>query len=292
MGTSIKNSGAGKLSSLIPSWLESAPSPPIAIPEIAPQMPGATPVPAQPPNQPLPELPALPEPADPKRFQSARTYFGKSVRSGLGSGGRELRKAVSSYVRKGYGGSRNAARRVSHSTRTAGKIIGFAQAIRDQGFPQAVKEFGITALIGKPINDAVAILIDAFTGPATTTDENITRDAWCETLKEMMDNGVTDIEKLTPGDWATAVEAFICKAIELQVFNEIGIEAISEAQDVSKLDQIENDLTSLIRGQVQDTIVPLIQDGQVRSQIELDQYMNNIAERAFDYLDALGDQED
>lgn len=260
---------------------------PSALPASPPNHP-----PSLQPNQTLPALPALPEPADPKRFQTARTYFNKSVRSGRGGGGRELRKAVSSYVRKGYGGSRNAARRVSHSTRTAGKIIGFAQAIRDQGFQQAVKEFAIVALIGKPISDAVTILIDAFTGPATTTDENITREAWCETLKEMIDGGVTDIEKLTPAEWATAVEGFICKAIELQVFNEIGIEAISEAQDVAKLDQIENDLTALIRGQVQDTIVPLIQDGQVRSHAELDQYMTGIAERAYDYLDALGDQED
>jgi hypothetical protein len=290
MGTSIKNGGAGKVSALIPSWLEPGIAPPIAPAPFTPQMPPAPP--SQAPALPLPELPVLPEPADPKRFQSARTFFNKSVRTGRGGGGRELRKAASSYVRKGYGGSRNAARRVSNSTRTAGKIIGFAQAIRDKGFQQAAKEFGVTALIGKPINDAINILIDAFTGPATTTDENITREAWCEAVKEMIDGGVTDIEKLTPAEWATAVEGFICKAIELRVFNEIGIEAVSEAQDVAKLDQIENDLTSLIRGQVQDTIVPLIQDGQVRSQAELDQHMTSIAERAYDYLDALGDQED
>jgi hypothetical protein len=214
------------------------------------------------------------------------------VRSGIGGGDTDLRKAVSEYVRKGYGGGRSLSGRVSNSTRAAGNILGFAQAIRDQGFGAAVKQFGLQGLLGKPIEEAAAFLIDAFAGPAITTDDNIAREAWCEAVKEMIDDGTIDFETLTPDQWAQAVEVFLCKAIELRAFNEIGNDAVGIAPEVAKLDEIENDLSALIRGQVQDTIVPLIQDGQMRSVEQLNQYVAAIADRAADYLQALGGEED
>lgn len=306
MGTAAKNQGPGQASSLIPSRLQSptedddAPAAPTAgtadqpgstEPE-PPDEPGAAPEAENPEETPLPSLSPLPPQADPRRFQSARTHFNKSARSGLGGGGRELRRAVSEYVRKGYGGARGASGRVSHSTRAAGNVIGFAQAIRDHGFAEAVKQFSLQGLLGKPISEAAALLIDVFAGPGTTTDENITREAWCEAVKEIIEGGTTSFENLTPAQWAEAVEVFLCKAIELRIFNEIGNDAVGLAQDVAKLDQIENDLSALVRGQVQDTLVPLIEDSQVRSATELNQYINSIVDRAFDYLEALGGEED
>lgn len=181
--------------------------------------------------------------------------------------------------------------RVSNSTRAAGNILGFAQAVRDQGFGAAVKQFGLQGLLGKPIEEAAAFLIDAFTGPAITTDDNIAREAWCEAVKEIIEGGTTNFETLTSDQWAQAVEVFLCKAIELRIFNEIGNDAVGIAPDVAKLDQIQDDLSTLIRGGVQDTMVPLIQDGQMRSVEELNQYVNAIADRAGDYLQALGGEE-
>jgi hypothetical protein len=176
---------------------------------------------------------------------------------------------------------------MAHSARTAGNIIVFAQTVRQQGFDAAAKQFGLQGLIGKPIGEASAILIDAFTGPAITTDENISRDAWCEAVKELIEDGVTDFEDLSPDQWAQAVEVFLCKSIELRIFNEIGVEVVGIAASVARLDQIHNDLTSLIRGHVQNTIVPLLQDGQSRTSEELNRYVAEIVDRAFDYLQEL-----
>lgn len=307
MGTSAKNSGPGQASSLIPSWLEPGGGGSGAGAESEPQPPENPPVEPENPDTPshsdsegepdekpsdLPQLTPLPPTADSNRFRSARTLFNRSARSGQGGGDRELRKAVGEYVRKGYGGGRNASGRMAESTRAAGNIIGFAQAIRDNGFEAAAKQFGLQGLLGKPIEEASAVLIDTFTGPAITTDENISRDAWCEAVKELIEGGTTNFESLTPDQWAQAVEVFLCKAIELRVFNEIGIEAIGIAPSVAKIDEIENDLAALIRGQVQDTIVPAIQDGQTRSIAELNQYVNGIVDRAFDYLQDLAGEED
>jgi len=172
-------------------------------------------------------------------------------------------------------------------------MLGFAQAIRDQGFQEAAKQFGLEGLVGKPIEEAAGILIDVFAGENVTTDDNISREAWCETVKELIERGTTDFEKLTPQEWAQAVEVFLSKAIELRVFNEIGNDAIGIAPDVATVDQIENDLRSLIQGQVQDKIVPLIQDNQVRTAQELNQYVNEIVSSAGDYLEELaGTEED
>lgn len=295
MGTSAKNTGPGATSPLIPTWLEpGGDSEPTGKGE--PSGDGAPETPSAPategpntdmlPSAPdLPQLPALPPEADSNRFRSARTHFNKFARS---SGtGASLGRAVAEYVRKGYGGARGASARMAHSARTAGNIIGFAQTVRQQGFDAAAKQFGLQGLIGKPIGEASAFLIDAFTGPAITTDENISRDAWCEAVKELIEDGVTDFEDLSPDQWAQAVEVFLCKSIELRIFNEIGVEVVGIAASVARLDQIHNDLTSLIRGHVQNTIVPLLQDGKSRTSEELNRYVAEVVDRAFDYLQEL-----
>jgi hypothetical protein len=203
-----------------------------------------------------------------------------------------LGRAVGEYVRKGYGGGRGFSGRVSNSSRAAGNMLGFAQTIREQGFQEAVKQFGLQGLLGKPIEEAAGILIDVFAGEGVTTDDNITREAWCETVKELIERGTTDFENLTPEQWAQAVEVFLSKAIELRVFNEIGNDALGIAPDVATLDQIQHDVASLIQGQIQDKIVPLIQDGQVRTVPELNQYVNEIVSCAGDYLEALAGEEE
>ena len=203
-----------------------------------------------------------------------------------------MRRAVGSYVRKGYGGGGGIAGRVGNSARAAARMMGFAQAIRDQGFQEAIKQFGLQGLVGKPIEQAAAILIDAFAEEGVTTDDNIAREAWCEAVQEMIEAGITDFENLTPEQWSQMVETFLSKAIELRTFNEIGNEVVGIAPDVATSDQIEQDLASLIRGQVQDKIVPLIQDGQVRSINELNQYVAEIVSCAGDYIDALAGEEE
>ena len=308
MGTSAKNSGPGQSTPLIPSWLEQEcggeggtgkPEEPAKPPETESPPPkktdgenpdtkndsGQT-------DQPLPPQQPLPPIGDPTRFRSAKINFNKAVRSGIGSGGKELHRAVSDYVRKGYGGGKGLSQRVANSTRAAGNIIGFAQTIRDKGFAEAVKEFGFQSLIGKPIEEAAGSLIDAFTGPGITTDDNIAREAWCETVKELIKSGTTDFASLTPEQWAQAVEIFLCEAISLRIINEIGNDGVGIAPDVNKIDEIERDLVSLIRGQVQDKIVPLMQDGENRSIAELNQYVNGIVDIAADFLQALGGEED
>lgn len=170
--------------------------------------------------------------------------------------------------------------------------MGFAQSIRENGFEAAVKEFGFQSIIGKPIEEAAGALIDAFTGPGVTNDDNIAREAWCETVKEMLKDGTTDFASLTPEQWAQAVEIFLCEAIELRIINEIGTDGIGLPKDVSKIDEIENDLSSLIRGQVQDKIVPVMQDGQKRAIAELNQYVNQIVDLAADYLQGLSGEDE
>ena len=182
-------------------------------------------------------------------------------------------------------------RRMSNSTRIAGNIVGFAQAINSQGYNAAIKQFGLQSLVGKPIQEAAGILIDAFTGPGVTTDDNIARDAWCEAVKEIIGKGITDFATLTPAQWAEAVETFLCQAIELRILNEIGNEIVCIATDIARVDQIEEDIKIIIRDGFEGKLAPLIEDGQARSTSELQQCVNEIVGQAADYIEALGEDE-
>lgn len=294
MGTSAKNSGASPTSALVPSWLDA----------VAPDIDTAAPVQSPPnlkPNQKLPTdptppnqeepnpLPAIPPEGEPNRFRTARLSFNRAARGG--SIRNSLGRSVSEYVRSAMGGSGRAAGRIRHSSRTAGRMIGFAQDIREHGFREAAKQFGIEDLTGKPIGEAVARIIEAFSAPGGAIDEAITRSAWNDTLLEAVELGLTDFEALTPEQWSGLIELYIAKSIELRVFNDVGNDSVSNAADVEHLNAIQSELHELIFGAVHGRVSPLIEAGRRFSDAELQQMADNIYELAFAYLEELGGEE-
>jgi hypothetical protein len=150
MGTSAKNRGSSSANPLVPSWLEGgapdpAPLPPPTPPNVASPQDQSTPQLPSPPPLPLPSLPPI---GDKDRFRPVRIAFNRAVRHG--NVRENLGRSLSGYSRRGVGGSRTGARRMGNSSRSAGQILGFAQAVRDAGFPQAADEFGIGDLTVDP----------------------------------------------------------------------------------------------------------------------------------------------
>ncbi len=188
------------------------------------------------------------------------------------------------------GGSNTAARRMSNSSRSAGRILGFAQEVRDVGFAQAAEEFGVGDLSGKPLSEAVSRLTEAFCDPGGGIDEAITRAAWNETLLQAIQQGVEDFETLTPHQWTSLVEIFIAVSIEFRVFNDIGNEGIGSASNVEQIDDIQAELHDLIFGAVQGKLAPIIGGDNRLSNSELRLVADSIYQLAFAYLEALEEE--
>jgi hypothetical protein len=287
MGTSAKNSGASPTSALVPSWLDAVapaePSPDSQPNQQPPTEPGA---PNQEGSAPLPEIPPG---GEPNRFRTARLSFNRAARGG--SIRNSLGRSLSEYVRSGMGGSGRAAGRMRHSSRSAGRMLGFAQGVQQSGFREAAKQFGIDDLAGKPVGEAVARITEAFCSPGGAIDEAITRTAWNDTLLEAIEQGLTDFEALTPEQWGGLIELYIAKSIELRVFNDVGNDSVANAADVEQLNAIQSELHDLIFGAVHGRVSPLIEMGQRLSDAELQQMADTIYELAFAYLEELGGEE-
>jgi hypothetical protein len=294
MGTSAKNPGPSPASALVPSWLDAvvpdvevpAPAEAQENPETEHQPPAESAQPEQ--HQPNP-LPALPPTGDANRFRAARRSFNRAT-GGAGISD-SLRRSVSDYVRTGMGGSGRAAGRMRHSSRTAGQMIGFAQDVRERGFPEAARQFGIQDIAGKSVGESVARITEAFCGPGGSTDEAITRAAWNDTLLQAVEQGFVDFEALTAEQWGGLIELYVAKSIELRVFNDVGNDSISNASDVEQVNAIQAALHDLIAGAVHGRVVPLIESGQRLSDAQLQQISDNIYELAFAYLEELGGEE-
>ena len=289
MGTSAKNRGQSSATPLVPSWLDGAapdlPPPPAATPENGPPADQSTP---QTPSLPPLPLPALPPIADKDRFRPARIAFNRAVRHG--NLRENLGRSLAAYSRRGVGGSRTGARRMANSSGSAGQILGFAQAVRDVGFPQAADEFGIGDLTGRPLGEAVSRLTEAFCQPGGSIDEAITRAAWNETLLLAVEQGVEDFEALTAQEWASLVEIFIARSIEFRVYNDIGNDALGGTLTVEQIDAIQADLHDLIFGEVKGKLTPAISGRDRLSNRALRDTAETTYELAFAYLEALGEE--
>jgi len=287
MGTSAKNRGSSSSSPLVPSWLDGpAPDPgpiPSPIPENA-ASPQDQPTP-EPPTSPLPPLPPI---GEKDRFRPARIAFNRAVR--YGNARENLGKSLSGYSRRGMGDSRTGARRMSNSSQSAGRILGFAQAVGDVGFPQAADEFGIGDLTGLPLGEAVSRLTEAFCEPGGSIDEAITRAAWNETLLLAVEQGVEDFESLTSQEWTSLVEIFVAQSIELRVFNDIGNDALGATLNVEQIDAIQADLHDLVFGAVQGKLTAIIAGENRLSNKELREAADSTYQLVFAYLDALGEE--
>src|ERR1700683_647056 len=118
MGTSASSNGPGGGVPLVPPWVP--PVPPIPPVPPPPDEQGAGPgngddqngsAPASPnPQQATQTQPSPTAPAG--RFQGARLNLGKFASGGSGGGGgRDMRRGLRDYIRKGYGGRQTAVKR-------------------------------------------------------------------------------------------------------------------------------------------------------------------------------------
>jgi hypothetical protein len=168
MGTSTAYGGPNGGTPLVPSWLgEDIPVSPSAKPAAGfddSRLPDG----AQPPTS--PNRPPIPKAADPKRFSGARNSFTRFAGSG-GSDRANLGRAISSYVSKSAGGSRQAAQRMGSSRGAGARLLGFLVNAQARGVREALRELNLESLAGRSITEIFVGLADYICPGAGTVDE-------------------------------------------------------------------------------------------------------------------------
>ena len=203
MGTSNAYGGPGGGTPLVPTWLGSdgpALAPPVPPPPANAPAPDGAPAPVPTP----PALPPIPDAAAADRFTMARNNLSRFATSG-GADRASLGRAVSQYVSTAAGGSRTAAQRMGASRVAGANLLNFLSNATVNGPREALRALNLQSLAGRPIEEVFLGLMDYVCQgqDGGTVDEGIAREAFIETITELAENGITDIDALTADQMQT-----------------------------------------------------------------------------------------
>lgn len=291
MGTSNAYGGAGGGTPLIPSWLkgdaDGGTSPGADDGDGAqPPSPDGTP-PAVPPA-PAPR-PATPAGAS-DRFTSARNNFTHFVGSG-GSDRKSLGRAVSQYVSKSAGGSRQAALRMGSSRWAGTGLVRFLNNASTNGIREALRTLNLESLAGQPIEEVFAGLADYICPEGGSIDEGIARDAFVETIADLAGAGITDIDALTPGQIQTVFELYATHAIEARICNDIGTKIVTLPANAHTAERVQAQLREFIQRGVSDAINAAGVNIQSLTPDSVMKFVTDVYQSAFEVLQTMGDGE-
>ena len=289
MGTSNQFGGAPGRSPLIPSWL--------------PDVSGGSPLPAAPmpavpaaPGAPLPKVPPAPpqqpaqKPGDPDRFRAPRSNLTRFASSG-GSDRRSLGRAVSGYVTGSAGGSRKAAQRMGSSRESGAGLINFLNLAQVSGVREALRTLNLENLAHRPIEDIFAGLADYICPEGGTIDEGIAREAFVETIADLAEAGITDIDHLDAAQIETIFELYATHAIEARLYNDIGNKLVSVPASPQAAEIAQAQLRDFIQRGVSDALHSSGERIQNLTQAMASVFVDEIYQSAFEILRALGETE-
>lgn len=238
-------------------------------------------------NQPAPPIPPV---ADSNRFQAPRTNFTRFANSG-GSDRACLGRAVSGYVSSASGGYRQAAQRMG-SSRTAGaRLAGVLSGVRSQGVAETLRALDLDGLAGKPIEEVFLGLADYVCPEGATVDEGIARNAFIETIADLADAGITDLDSLSVEQMQTVLERYATHAIEARLCNDIGTKiSIAPASGIDAA-RVQEQLRDFILRGVSDALTGARETMEALTPDRTLEFVSDVYEQAFSILQALGERE-
>ena len=303
MGTSSSFRGPGTSTPLVPSWLNgdeasgaAAPvplgTPPAGVAPGGDAIPpagavlggGAHSVPV------APVLPPIPQRGDPGRFRPARGNFSRFASSG-GHSRSNLARAISHYVGTSSGGATNAARRMGASRVSAGRLYGFLSEVVTRGAAHALRTLHLEGLAGQPIEAVLIALSDYICPDGGSVDEGIARDAFVETIVDLADAGVKDLNQMNAEQLQMVFELYITNTIEDRICNDIGSKGILLPSDAREAWHVQRQLHDFILRAAADALERERTAGDKSTSDRISVFVESIYEQAFAILQSIGQTE-
>ena len=294
MGTSSSSSGSGSGTPLVPSWLDDPDSGPL---------PGGD-------GRPPPvddgdagggqdeqqdgdeggKEPPQPVPATKERFRSARNNFSRFAGSG-GSDGRALRRAVRDYVRTGTGGTGNAVRRMAPSQAAAGRALGVLRAVQRDGIRETLRRINLQNFSGRSVQEIFTGITEVVCHDGGSIDEAIARDAWLETIAELDQFGIDNLDALTDEQVQELFLSFVAHSIGARLYQEIGVNGFKLSDDLDDIERFDEQFKEYIERAVRDSFSGDISTLSNMSDDDIGSVVDSTYLEAWELLQLLGDRQ-
>lgn len=292
MGTSRPTKGPSPSTPIVPTWSDDSDKGPIPggddpQPDTTEDDPSADDGQHQP--EPAPRAPIKP-PVLPDRFRTARSNFTRSA----GSGGQDrdaMRRGIRDYVRNGTGGSGGATRRMGSARSAAAGVLGVLRSIQTDGVEAILNKFNLGDLAGQPIDQIFAGLTDVICEPGGNINDSIATDAWIETITELDQLGVDDLDSLSSEQIEGIFVSFIAHSIETRLYQDIGSKGIQSGKDTDAVRAFEAQLKDYIFRAVSDSVPSDVSSVGNLSDAEIRSVVNQTYQDAWEFLEIWGDEE-
>lgn len=191
MGTSQSSNGSPSDTPMVPPWAPDIPS--SQKPDV-----GTTPPAGGNGNSPI---------APPSRFGGARRSMGGYARTGDSS---SMRKGIGQYVRKGYGGSATATRRLASTTTTAQSLFSALSTGDNNSYSGEGRALDPAALSGKTAYEVMDIIVEAVTPVDGTQDTEASRESIKDALADLLNTHPdANLNDLSVEQKELAIERFV-----------------------------------------------------------------------------------
>ena len=273
MGTSGSSSGSGSNTPLVPSWLDDGGD-----------LNGPNDADAQTEPYLSPETP-------PRRFQSARTNFSRFARSG-GSDTRALQRAVRDYVLSGTRGSNNATRRMGKSRTAASEVLRIFGSFQREGVLETLRPFNLEHLSGREVQEVFIGLTEIICPDGGLIDEAIARGAWLETIADLGNFGIENLDALSSDQVGQVFLSFIAHSIETHLYQEIGVNGFKFAENLEGIDSLDRQLREYIERSVRDSFQGDLTNLSGMTSQDVERIVGNTYRDVWDLLQACGGNEE
>jgi len=214
-------------------------------------------------------------------LRGARNSFTRFARTGSPS---DLGNALSSYVRKGVGGSARGARRMGTSRDTAGKLLTIFGGVQRNGAAETLRRLQLTVAPGQPASQVLLALLEFICPPGGAIDEGVARQAALNTIAELDDAGSGSFEDMTDSDRQNFFLDFVANSIESMIMADLGGRGITMPDDVEAVERIQSQLSSFITGCIRGRRANRLEQWAAPTDQEVNQVTSAIYEAAFDLI--------
>jgi hypothetical protein len=178
------------------------------------------------------------------------------------------------------------------ASREAGAgLINFLNQAQASGVREALRTLNLEGLADRPIEEVFAGLADYICPEGGTIDEGIAREAFVETIADLAEAGITDIDHLDAVQIETIFELYATHAIEARIYNDIGNKLIAVPASPQAAEQVQAQLREFIQRGVSDALHASGVRVQNLTPEIANTFVADIYQSAFDILSALGDSE-
>lgn len=295
MGTSGSSRGPNNSTPLVPTWLDEPQTHPLPgevgddIPDNEENVAPNTGDVDTAGGRDTTERPVLVPAPEPERFRLARYNFSRFARSG-GDDRRALHRAVRDYVRTATRGSDNAVRRMGASREAASRALGVFRGFQREGIGETLRHLNLQDLVGRPPQDVFLGLTEVICRDGGSVDEAIARDAWLETVADIDRFGIDNLDALTTDQIREVFLSFVAHAIEVRLYQDIGINGFRVAEDIDDIEAFDAQLKSYIERAVRDSFTSELTELPTMSDHDIRIIVDRTYSEAWELLELIGDR--